>query len=331
MQPPLHAWPALAPLALAPITVGRINATWRVDGPAGPVAVVQRLNTSIFDKVLHEDLDAVTTHLAAKGLLTPRLLRTASGALFHEDGSGVWRALSWVGTRTPESFASLDEAWSAGRLVGRFHAALDDLAWTFRNPRKGVHDTPRHAAALVDALARHADDPLHPRVAALGRRLLDRWEALRTTLPALPERVVHGDLKITNLRFDGPEAVALVDLDTLQRDTLGAELGDALRSWCGPVGEVGPEPTFDLDVFRAAIDGWKAGMGSSPIPEGLEAALLPSVERIATELAMRFAADALNRAYFAWDRERWPDRGEQMLAAALGQEGVAEAVRRVRG
>ncbi len=40
---------------------------------------------------------------------------------------------------------------------------------------------------------------------------------------------------------------------------------------------------------------------------------LAITRRIATELAMRFAADALNERYFGWDRARFPAAGEHNL------------------
>lgn len=331
MTLPLHAWSVLAPLTPTPLDVGLINRTWRLDGPSGPVAVLQALNTRIFDPVLHEDLDAVTSHLAAKGLPTPRLVRTDAGTLhLRTDQGEVWRALTWVGDRTITAITHPDEAASAGALVGRFHAALADLAWDFRNPRKGVHDTARHAAALERALAEHPHHPLRAEVEALAVTLLDRWERLAHELPALPSRVVHGDLKISNVRFLGPAAHALVDLDTLQRDTLGAELGDALRSWCGTAGEESPAATFDLDVLAAALHGYAEGSREAPPTDVEWDAVVPSVVRITNELAMRFAADALAESYFGWDPQRFARSGEQQLLRARGQAALAAEVERVR-
>lgn len=325
----LSAWD-LPPVTLHPVSSGLINPTWLVVGEHGPHAVLQQLNTAIFQPTVHLDIEAVTTHLAAKGLTTPRLLRTRDDALWHTHDDQVFRLLSHVGTRTIERIDTPVDALSAGRLVGRFHTALDDLDWTYRHVRPGPHDTDRHAGLLRTALARHAQHRLIDHVAPLAEGLLRDWEALRAELPALPLRHIHGDLKISNVRFVGHEAVALIDLDTLARDTLGAELGDAMRSWCGTAGEDSTHATFDLDVFGAALQGYADGTRAAPPPTEVWEALVPSVLRICTELAMRFAADALQESYFGWNAERYATRGDHNLVRALGQANLARALGLVR-
>lgn len=326
----LSAWAWASPPRLHPLTSGLINASWRLDDPTGPVGVLQRLNTRIFKPSVHEDLEAVTAHLAAKGLATPRLVRTRAGGLWHEDDGGVWRVLTWLGDRTVEALTHPDEARSAGALVARFHGAVADLDWSFKHVRPGPHDTDRHAATLTAALAAHPGHPLYDAVAPLADTLLASWAALKPQIPATPLRVIHGDLKISNVRFDGSTALALIDLDTLARDTLGAELGDAMRSWCGTAGEDVAQATFDLDMFEAAMSGYASGAGDWGPTDDEWAIVVPSTERIATELAMRFAADALNESYFGWDRARFARAGDHNLLRARGQASLARAVAAAR-
>lgn len=329
----LGAWPWPADVTTTRLQSGLINPTWRVDHDGRPLAILQRLNTGIFQPSVHHDIEAVTAHLTRAGLLTPRLVPTAGGALWHDDGAGgVWRALTVVGTRTLAQVEQPTQARSAGALVARFHAAVADLDWTFQHVRLGVHDTPRHMRVLREAVDTHTAHRLHGEVAPLAASILASWDALSTELPAdLPVRVVHGDLKLSNVRFDGDTAVALIDLDTLARDTLGAELGDALRSWCGTAGEDRTDATFDLDVFEAAMTGYASGAGAWGPTTDEWRAVVPSVERIATELAARFAADALNERYFGWDADRFPAAGEHNLVRARGQANLARAVHAARG
>ncbi len=328
----LARWPLPPDVTLVPSTTGLINLTFFVRAQARPVAVLQRLNTDVFSPAVHLDTEAVTAHLTSRGIPTPRLIRTREGALWHadEDG-GVWRLLTPVGERTVDRLTSAAEARSAGALVARFHAATADLAHDFRSVRDGFHDTQQRIDGLTAAIARYREHRHWDVVTRLADSLHEAWRCWGE-VPRLPVRVVHGDLKISNVRFTGAEAQALIDLDTLGRGTLDAELGDALRSWCNPALE-DETPAFNLELFGAAMSGYAAGWAEAaragregPIEEEW-ASIVPGVERISLELAARFATDALEERYFGWDPTRYATRSDHDLARARGQLALAGAVR----
>lgn len=315
-----------------PIAIGLINRTLRVDDASGP-RIVQRLHP-IFAPEVNLDLEAITAHLALRGLETPRLLRTLDGEPFVRDDDGAtWRALTFV---RGETIARVEEPWiaaAAGRLVGAFHLAVADLAHAFRFTRPGAHDTSAHLAALRAALEAHAGHARHAEVSELGRAILEHAAGLAElpAPPAVPARIIHGDLKITNVLFDrgARVATALVDLDTMAASTLPIELGDALRSWCNPGGEDDREARFDAAIFAAAIEAY-AEATSGLLTPAERAALVLGVETIATELSARFCADALNERYFGWDAARFRTRGEHNELRARSQLAVARSVRAQR-
>lgn len=327
----LTRWPLPPDVTLVPSTTGLINLTFFVRAQGRPVAVLQRLNTNVFSPDVHLDTEAVTAHLTSRGIPTPRLIRTSEGALWHadEDG-GVWRLLTPVGERTVDRLTSPAEARSAGALVARFHAATADLAHEFRSVRDGFHDTQRRMDGLAAALARHREHRHWDVVARLADSLLEAWHCWGE-VPRLPVRIVHGDLKISNVRFTGSEAHALIDLDTLGRGTLDAELGDALRSWCNTAPE-DAAPAFDLELFGAAMSGYAAGWveaapaGRAGPTEEEWASIVPGIERISLELAARFATDSLEERYFGWDPTRYATRSDHDLARARGQLALAVVV-----
>lgn len=296
---------------------GLINDTWVVGDP--PAWVLQRLHP-VFGPAVHEDIEAITTHLAARGLVTPRLVRTDTGALWAPDESGgVWRVLSYVPGRSFDRVESPVVAAEAGRLVGRFHRALDDLDWDYRHVRPGAHDTARHMA-LLQAAAEGAD----PECRALAEAILAAWGSWSGRLD-LPGRHCHGDLKISNLRFDEQgHALCLLDLDTLAWMSVDVELGDAWRSWCNPVGEDAVETRFDLEMFAASA---RAYLSVAPLARDVREALVPGIERIALELASRFARDAVEDRYFGWNADRFPSRRAHNLFRARGQLALAASVR----
>lgn len=310
---------------IEPITRGLINLTYGVRRGGEHVAVLQRLHP-VFGATVNLDIEAVTTHLAARGLPTPRLLRTRAGAPWVEHG-GIWRALSWIEGTTVHTIPDLGWAEAGGALVGRFHRAVDDLAHEYQFTRAGVHDTDAHLATLRASI----DDAL-PEAAALAREILATAEAL-PPMPDTPRRHTHGDLKISNVIFrngaGATDAVCLVDLDTVGRATLAFELGDAMRSWCNPFGEDRGAARFDPAIFGAAMRAWRDVAGALVTREEL-ASVVVGLETVCVELAARFCADVFRDTYFGWDPTRFASRREHNLVRARGQLALAASVREQR-
>jgi len=322
----LAQWSELAGQPQKPYGSGLINRTFLVEGRARPV-IVQRLHP-VFAGTVNEDIDAVTAHLEAKGLPTPRPIRTDDGRLWVEDDeSRPWRALSFVEGETFDHITSPALAVEAGRLVARFHVAVRDLDYTYKHVRAGVHDTKRHVATLAAALEEHRAHRLFSEVEPLARRLFAAAETL-PDLGVLPERHSHGDLKISNLLFREGRGFCLVDLDTLGRMSWAFEMGDALRSWCNPAGEDEARVGIDVGTFEAALEGYGEVARPARLLSAEEAAsIVDGVGTICLELSARFLADALRESYFGFDARRFPARGEHNLVRGRGQLALFESVR----
>jgi Ser/Thr protein kinase RdoA (MazF antagonist) len=329
---------ALAEFALAAprverIPVGLIHESFGVrDGAAE--YVLQRVSP-IFAPGIHDNILAVTEHLHAKGIETLRLVPTRGGALFADLGeAGRWRLVTRVRGVVFDTCASPAQARAAGALVARFHGALADLDHVFRPLGIVLHDTEAHLAALEAALRAHRSHPLWDAVAALAAEILPAARA-GVGIGGLPARIAHGDLKFNNVLFAGEgaqereRAVSLIDLDTLSRLPLWVELGDAWRSWCNRRGEDSAEAELDLGLFRASAEGWLGALGFPLLAGELESLAL-GLERIALELAARFAADALVESYFGWDPARFASRGEHNLLRARGQLSLFRQARETR-
>lgn len=318
---------------VAPLPGGLINATYAIRVGGAPVAVVQRLHP-VFGAEVNLDIDAVTTHLAAKGIPTPRLVRTRHGDAWVTHQGKVWRALSWVDGITVHHVPDPSWAEAAGELVGRFHLAVADLVHDYQFVRAGVHDTPAHLARLRTAVS----DAPDPEAVALGREVLAAAEAL-PVMPVLPRRHCHGDLKISNVLFVVPPAPpqnpwpvrahCLVDLDTVGLQTMAFELGDAMRSWCNPHGEDAGAVQFELPIFEAAIRGFLRVAGSV-VTADERVAIVTGLETVCIELAARFAVDVVRDEYFGWDPARFPSRRAHNLVRARGQLALGRAVRAAR-
>ena len=312
--------------AITPHAGGLINKTFVVRDDAGtPIAALQQLHP-IFAAEVNLDIEAVTAHLAARGLDTPRILRTRDDRAWVEHEGHVWRALSWIAGESVHRVPSLAWAEAGGVLVGKFHRAVADLAHDYRFTRAGVHDTAAHLAKLRERVASAGDDE----ATELGRYILAAAAAL-PPLPATPARHVHGDLKISNLIFrDAPlRGVCLVDLDTVARGTMAFELGDAMRSWCNPRGEDAGSVTLDLAIFTAAIAGFRSE-ADALLSADERVSIVYGLETVCVELAARFAVDAFDDRYFGWDPARFPSRRVHNLVRAKGQLALGLAVRDAR-
>lgn len=325
----LRAW-RLEGATLSPLGSGLINRTWLLVAPDQRRYVLQQVNP-MFPGAINEDIEVVTRHLRARGLTAPELLRTTDGRLWLDDPGGAFRVMTHVDGVSHDRLGSPDQAREAGQLLARFHRALADLEHEFRNQRLGVHDTPRHLANLRQALVDHATHRDIGAIRPLAGEILGLADAL-PRLPALPDRIVHGDPKINNLLFDpdSGRALCFIDLDTLGRMPLHLELGDAFRSWCNPKGEDSPGSAFALDLFTAAVQGYAGGARGWITPEE-SAAIVPGTLTIYVELAARFCADALRESYFGWDATKFPSRSTHNQVRAASQITAARALWDVRG
>ncbi|MGI9265400.1 MAG: phosphotransferase enzyme family protein [Gammaproteobacteria bacterium] len=307
---------------VTPLGSGLINHTWSIRSGSGKQYVLQRMH-EMFPASINTDIEAVTAHLDHHGFVTPRLLRTDDEQLSLENDSGNWRMMTFVDGVSLNALESSSQAREAGALLGRFHEIVASLDHQFSNTRPCVHDTARHLASLEEQVANCGDHWNYEQIRPLGDRILAAAAEL-PALPAMPDRIVHGDPKINNIIFDRSSGVALclVDLDTLGRMPLPLELGDAFRSWCNPAGEDSTKTGFSLDFFESAVSGY-ASSSEQWIGEVEWQSIVAATRTILVELAARFCADALAEQYFGWDPDRFSSRSEHNRVRAEGQLATA--------
>jgi Ser/Thr protein kinase RdoA (MazF antagonist) len=251
------AYSALAgPIEVRSLSTGLLHRSFHVRGGHGEY-VLQRVS-DVFAPEIHENIAAVTHHLRQRGLVTFELVPTKEGALCAEFGlHGRWRLLTHLDGISFEEVQSRAQARSAAELIGRFHAALDDFEAPLAPMGIPFRNTALYLARMDRALDEHAGHRLGEPVRGIAQQIHTGFERLGPPMAA-PERVIHGDLKLANILFEGSEppardrALALIDFDTLMRAPLWSEWGDAWRSWCAVGGDENEERSFDLAIFESS-------------------------------------------------------------------------------
>jgi len=309
---------------ISPLGKGLINGTWLVE--AGDTRFVLQCVNPIFPAEVNVDIDVVTRHVAESGLVTCRIVPSATGGLWIRCADHNWRLLTFIDGISHDSLTAPIQAESAGALLADFHHAVRDLDHEFTSPRLGIHDTAGHLAFLRETLHKKSAHPRYADLSRLAQRILTAAADL-APYPQTPDRIVHGDPKINNLLFtrDTDVAFSLVDLDTLARMPLPLELGDAMRSWCNPAGEDDQISEFCAQLFEQSIRGYAAGARNWITPDE-SAAIVSATETILVELAARFCADALNENYFGWNPDKFSSRSEHNQERAASQLHVVESL-----
>jgi Ser/Thr protein kinase RdoA (MazF antagonist) len=287
-----------AVVSVQPHPTGHINDAYLVTTDRRRY-LLQRLNPLVFsdpDAVM-ANVVAVTEHLRSKGEPTLTLVPTHGGdASWRDDSSAVWRMYQYLEGAHPLDVRAPDDAAVVGRAFGRFHRVVADLDG--RKLRVSIpcfHDPGRRVAQL--ALAVEADP--HDRLRGAGTLVDAVWQLRReinpeTALDGLPVRVAHNDAKAANLLVDeiGGRSPLVVDLDTVMGGSVLWDVGDMIRSSTGTPEEAAATVAFDVDRYRALVDGWLVETRDLVTQEERDA--VPTAGLVVTfEQAVRFLTDHL--------------------------------------
>ena len=309
-----------------PVEVGLIHKTYRVETNTGTFCL-QGLHPKLATDEILADYKVVTGFLAERDFPAPRLVETSTGAAAWDDEDETrWRMTTWLSGKTYNAIQSEDMAVSAASMLGRFHAVMDELDYTFQT-KHPLHQTRYHLECMQKAAEKYQASPWFEKVKGMIEEVEEVLPSL--LLPTLPQRVVHGDPKISNILFDDDlQACAVIDLDTCCRHSVLVDLGDAVRSWCRE-GSEDEEKELALPWFAAMMKGYAQG-GLRLTAE--ELAWLPKAGRLITlELSARFLADTLEDSYFGWDQSRYSSRREHNFARAKGMIHLARDMQTHQG
>ncbi len=290
---------------MKPITSGLIHSSYKVESTSGTY-LLQRLNPTLENHSMARNYFVITEYLARRGHLTQVIIRNVRGELLTREGKNLWRLLTFVPGQVFENAPTSKQAYQAGRALGIFHRQLRG----FRGRLEGkvlIHDT-------EDVLKKFAKLPR-------TREQAQVYTSLRLALlpSGLPQTIIHGDPKLTNIVFPKTGDPVFVDLDTVRKGSVLLDLGDALRSWCKKTTERGI--TVDHRIFRQALQGYKDGRGTWKLSKREQRLIVQAYSLITFELAARFLVDAVEQKLFVWDKKLFPslEKQNQMRAQKMLQ------------
>ncbi|MGI9533740.1 MAG: phosphotransferase enzyme family protein [Thermodesulfobacteriota bacterium] len=275
--------------------------------------IIQSLH-KIFSFELLEDIDTVTKYLASKSVTTPKLIDTIKKDPGHREGSEIWRVFSYIPGICLEKIDT-GQAAEAAAMVGKFHNALRDLNYKFKFKIPKFHDTGQIISRLKKVNNKNSASNKYKLLNKLTSEVTGEYEKVEKSISQLPDRIIHGDLKISNVRFEetGNKAICLIDLDTMGRNKIVYDIGDAVRSWC-MVAKKG-EVSFDLGLFKAIIKGYMSTAKFLTIPETL--AIKDGIKTVTLELSARYITDAYEEKYFRLDEKKYTNLVEQNTLKAV--------------
>lgn len=297
---------------------GLINDTYLVESKTRRY-VLQKLH-SIFKPAVLADTHNITRHLFNNGLTTPLLVKTADGKLFFKDNrNNYWRMLTYVPGKCYETGINPKQAFSAGRLVGRFHNILSDFDYKFKHKIKDFHNSEARIGKLNKTLKKFKHTWKYGELVDSANVVLANYIKLGNKIDSCPDRIIHGDLKINNIRFNsGDGAVCLLDLDTLSRHKVATDIASGAMTWCNKADEGDIRNSrFDLKVFESMLAGYLSA--AKFITKNEVKSIPETVERVILVLAARFITDAFEEKYFRLSRDQYKNLYEQNKTKALAQ------------
>lgn len=251
--------------------------------------------------VLMNNTKNIISHLEGKGYRGLNLVNTKNGNCYIEQNK-FFRVFEFLDGEVFETIDCPHRFEKAGEAFAKFAKNLQDINDSnLVSLMPDFHNTSKIFEDFVKAVR---EDPLGRKKIARDEiwfllyksNILNEFEKLRLNCE-LPKRIIHGDTKLNNLIFykNSHDVLAVVDYDTVMKNYLCYDFGDAVRSGCNCVSEDEAnfsKVKFNLSYFNAFskgyLDVWKHELSESELES---IAISPFL--VTYELSLRFLTDYL--------------------------------------
>lgn len=298
--------------SLSPITDGLINTTYLLeDKNQQKKFILQKINQAVFK----EPEVIVNNHLMINELLRSNNYQfqiiepipSLSNALLVKDTNGApWRMLSFVENSTTFLTApSLQTAFEAAKTFGYFLnivnteklPAIEDTLPNFLNFEKRIADYKKALENATPHLKENAKVEIEITNQLIS--LPDQWRKMEKN-NQIPKRIIHADVKISNILFDQHhQPLAVIDLDTMMISTILYDFGTMIQSYTNRTHEDdgSAKNNFNPEMYEVVKEGFLFYLKEKLTPE--ESSHLDYAAQVAIYIQeVRFLTDYLNGSVY---------------------------------
>jgi len=241
-------------LKIEPLTAGSVNSNFRLTDSAGQLYFARLYEEQDHAGAAREH--ALVAALDDAGVPVVRGLQTTAGGSLADFGGKPFAVFPWVeGDILCQARVTPAACFALGAALARVHLC-SARAPALPGGRFQIPDL-RARLERVEASGRAS---LLPAVRTIRERL-DHYEAERAN--NLEQGICHGDLFRDNVLWQGPKLRALIDFESVCRNTFAYDLMVTTLAWCYGAG-------FELALVQAMFDGYRS---ARPVPAAERAAL----------------------------------------------------------
>ena len=201
-----------------------------------------------------------------------------------------FRVMNFIQGENMRICNSFMQIQQAGKAFGEFHTRLSGLdSKKLKQTIPDFHNTPNYMQKLNHY--KNQNLPELKILASMQEKACEIFKLYQTK--KLPFRIVHNDMKCSNLIFYKNQAI-IIDWDTIARGMLVYDFGDAVRSFASKT--VSDDLNFsaigiDLEKFQAFATGYL--QEAKNLTQEEKSVLVQAVFTVTVELATRYLLDYL--------------------------------------
>ena len=285
------------------IESGLINNTFKLKVDE-QTYIIQKLNLNVFKnpQIIHGNYSKVYEHLSTSKYTKHKLdfLKSLNGdeLLLHKNDT--WRISRFIDGETHHVCNSTEMAFNAAEALAEFHFHLKDFDVNeITTPIPGFCDFKfrleeftkatmfgnKDRILIANALIKEINSNLH-----LIKSYIDLEQSL-------PQRIIHGDPKVSNFLFskEANSVLSIIDIDTIMPGMILYDFGDMVRSFANNSNEDSTmkNKSFESDVYEALKNGYLS-IGQRFMKQIERDSLGLSAMSVSLIQCIRFLTDYLN-------------------------------------